>query len=854
MKFLRNCPLYNAFTNCPTVVYQNFLGEFWSTAVAFDPFPSTDEPEKHPLKEFLIKFSVLNGHRPLTLDFHTFCSSTGLNYNNGKYVDHPTPEVVKKELGNIAINPSYLDKTPVLKNSFPAACRILFTFVIQDPSKVTDIELTTHIIAVNNQMDSVSPPPLVAKPKKGKSQTVASTLPKSHGPEASGALSKKSKKPKSKKPPIETKVTPPKPTEGSEQSHSVSSNTVPDPQDLERDIQLASTGLPSTLDEGTRQSKPLPEGTATHPKDSGGNKQPHDRDITSTTSNEGTAKTAPRTEGLLGDKDSEGNIPPADMEPIQTLVANPLGTGAKYQVDETQSTRLRYRSLTKNEDKTSSELESDIEPLQLQTYANIQAFLLFDDEFDKESDEEEVLAAGDDMDEDVQADEEVRTPSPKQDRPEPSHVQESASDSSSPDLKNFDNTLPLTERQLIKYLRKVSRVLFNRITEKQWEQHEEATVSYANLKASIDQYYDENIAHRDQTDKLMEASMSSLDRSSTTINDLYKVLNVITQLLKDINNVVKDDPAANQKIIEATKTFARISSNITKAHALKQEEASAAWTKSSTNMAWNLGSRMTAIEISQTALKSEVSYLRQDTSEIKSIMAEIYQAFKGQPSSAPSGSVTPTLALTHIPANKADEEAKLLAMSRPEVIKVVQKEAENIGLDPRKIASAKAELNRRRAKEYMWTMTNRIKSELVTDIKIHPNTKPIVASVFRNNDKRNFEVYQPFKFSNFGITELDELGPIIQKKKNFVVKDLMTSLRKRYERLKKIPKELGIWDDIHKVRMDPLVSYLVMASMVKTKENARLSLKLRKLIANHPDQDKLKSKKVKLEALGYHVE
>ncbi|GJU48656.1 retrovirus-related pol polyprotein from transposon TNT 1-94 [Tanacetum coccineum] len=37
----------------------------------------------------------------------------------------------------------------------------------------------------------------------------------------------------------------------------------------------------------------------------------------------------------------------------------------------------------------------------------------------------------------------------------------------------------------------------------------------------------------------------------------------------------------------------------------------------------------------------------QDTSEIKSMMAEIYQAFKGQPSSASSGSVTPTLALTH---------------------------------------------------------------------------------------------------------------------------------------------------------------------------------------------------------------
>ncbi|GJX43359.1 retrovirus-related pol polyprotein from transposon TNT 1-94 [Tanacetum coccineum] len=43
----------------------NFLGEFWSTAVALDPFPSTDEPEKRQLKEFLIMFSALNGQKDL---------------------------------------------------------------------------------------------------------------------------------------------------------------------------------------------------------------------------------------------------------------------------------------------------------------------------------------------------------------------------------------------------------------------------------------------------------------------------------------------------------------------------------------------------------------------------------------------------------------------------------------------------------------------------------------------------------------------------------------------------------------------------------------------------------------------
>ncbi|GKD90324.1 hypothetical protein Tco_1365831 [Tanacetum coccineum] len=120
----------------------------------------------------------------------------------------------------------------------------------------------------------------------------------------------------------------------------------------------------------------------------------------------------------------------------------------------------------------------------------------------------------------------------------------------------------------------------------------------------------------------------------------------------------------------------------------------------------------------------------------------------------------------------------------------------------------------------------------------------------------------------------------------------MISLGKRYERLKKISEELGIqsalltpvleqapsqalgrkrkhpeygifftnafgdqafqkWNDIHKVGIDSMVSYLVMALMIKTLENARFTLKLKKLIDEHHDQEKLKSKKVKLEVVGY---
>ncbi|GJZ19001.1 hypothetical protein Tco_0555591 [Tanacetum coccineum] len=84
--------------------------------------------------------------------------------------------------------------------------------------------------------------------------------------------------------------------------------------------------------------------------------------------------------------------------------------------------------------------------------------------------------------------------------------------------------------------------------------------------------------------------MNSLDKSSNTISDLYKGLNIITELLKETKNAIKDDFAC----------------------ALKQDKELAAWAKSSTNMAWNLRSRLL-----------------------------------GQS----SGSVTPTLALTHIPAN-----------------------------------------------------------------------------------------------------------------------------------------------------------------------------------------------------------
>ncbi|GKD62833.1 hypothetical protein Tco_1300342 [Tanacetum coccineum] len=333
----------------------------------------------------------------------------------------------------------------------------------KDPSKVTNIKLTAYMITVNSQKDSVSPLPLAANLKKGKSQIVTPTLPKSQGPE----------------------------------------------------------------------------------------------DLTSMTSDEGTSKTTLHLEGLLGDKDSGGNIPPADMEPIHHTIADLSGTGAKYQVDQTQSTRLS---------------------------------------------EEDILGAGEEIDEEPQdasiAEVHHQSPPPQADKPQSSHALSTEvldTDSSCDDiLKKYENILPLTERQLVKYLRKMSNALFARINEDNCAKHEEAAVNYVDLKASIDNYYDENIAHSDQTDKLVEASMSSLDKSNNTISDLYKGLNIVTKLLKEIKHAVKDDSVINKKIIEATESFTKFSTNITdlqssvntlQAHALKQDEKLTAWAKSSTNMA-----------------------------------------------------------------------------------------------------------------------------------------------------------------------------------------------------------------------------------------------------------------------------
>nr|GEU61091.1 hypothetical protein [Tanacetum cinerariifolium] len=74
--------------------YNNDVREFWCIAIAYDPEPLKNNSEKRPLKEYLIKFSMMNGKEPLILDYKAFVESTGLGYAKGKYMSHPSTEEV----------------------------------------------------------------------------------------------------------------------------------------------------------------------------------------------------------------------------------------------------------------------------------------------------------------------------------------------------------------------------------------------------------------------------------------------------------------------------------------------------------------------------------------------------------------------------------------------------------------------------------------------------------------------------------------------------------------------------------------------------------------------------------------
>nr|GEX41730.1 hypothetical protein [Tanacetum cinerariifolium] len=335
-------------------------------------------------------------------------------------------------------------------------------------------------------------------------------------------------------------------------------------------------------------AKPLDEPTFTRLKAELGMVFP------SMVSDECTVKTTSLLEGPHRDKDSEGLKPPVDMEPLTNPVTDLSGTGANGA------------------------------ELQLKTFIDVQALLLSDDEMVQASNNEEVFAAGEEIDEDI----------------------------------------PPTD--------------------------EEATINF----------FDNNSIERD---------------------DLLKALNEVTEIVKAVQETVKEDHALNKQVLEATETYTTNSYNITELLSLaktfdfsslkpiKTPNPKVALVESSSKSPLTdpilkiLVSQQTDLVTQREGKVIDADEQLESTTKKLVPASKVIQEDLDEPIRVPYMINEKMNYLTNDEINahlekedkikKAVKEAKRLEITKTEVIKIVQEEAKKIGIDPKKIISAKAGVN-----------------------------------------------------------------------------------------------------------------------------------------------------------------
>ncbi|GJT65153.1 retrovirus-related pol polyprotein from transposon TNT 1-94 [Tanacetum coccineum] len=270
------------------------------------------------------------------------------------------------------------------------------------------------------------------------------------------------------------------------------------------------------------------------------------------------------------------------------------------------------------------------------------------------------------------------------------------------------------------------------------------------------------------------------------------------------------------------------------------------------------------------------------------MMAEIYQAFKGQPSLAPSSSVTPTLALTHIPANVEGDNATNNATKEPPshtkgetgdatmailISSIQPTHAQSITpiISHPESSQATPRINKGKG---IATESEEDPSKRLVPVStiIHPDPDEPIQVYWDKDEKikkaveeaKLLAMYRP-EVIKVVREEAKKLG--INPKEAIFTKAIPEQASSQTSGRKRKHMELELKVKVPRLECNrslpegvPFVNNMVIEEPeygifftdVKTEDNARFSLELRKLIADHPDQEKLKSKKVKLEALGYH--
>nr|GEW98782.1 hypothetical protein [Tanacetum cinerariifolium] len=233
--------------------------------------------------------------------------------------------------------------------------------------------------------------------------------------------------------------------------------------------------------------------------------------LPSTIPDEGVGKTQPLPEGTkTKDKDSYGFKPPADMESSSHPITTLLRTDAKYQVDKTHSTRFEVSVPDQHQSKTSYEVELDSYPLVLLTVAAVQALLLYDDELV----EENAMISLRLVMKWIKTSKKLmkkKLKQPESSKAKDTNTSDSKSSSCSESFKPYDNYMLITEWQL------------------------------SEIKGFHDVAYK---VHRGT-----EAAFSHYEKLLVQFNkQTGKNVNQILSSLKEIRDVIKEDPALNKKV------------------------------------------------------------------------------------------------------------------------------------------------------------------------------------------------------------------------------------------------------------------------------------------------------------------
>ncbi|GJX61571.1 hypothetical protein Tco_0294471 [Tanacetum coccineum] len=110
----------------------------------------------------------------------------------------------------------------------------------------------------------------------------------------------------------------------------------------------------------------------------------------------------------------------------------------------------------------------------------------------------------------------------------------------------FDNYMLITERQLVRNLQGFSKVLYAQVVEDNFEKHEEAAASYADLKWNIDDFHATTFKQYENTNAALRNYERIPNRFRT---DHVTGLNRTLNNLQELQNVVKDDPTLNKKVL-----------------------------------------------------------------------------------------------------------------------------------------------------------------------------------------------------------------------------------------------------------------------------------------------------------------